>query len=431
MKLKAAFEKMRAATQRDTGAALMMAIFAVTMLMVIATEIMYETNVELAVSSQSVNQVKAHYAAQAGVEISLLRIFIFRKAAALVGDSPLKSMLDPIWQMPFAWPPVVPETLSRVNKDEIKDAVKASSMQGQYFANIDAESAKLDVNDLASPLRGIVDNTKRRIKDIFLSKIENDETFSKKWQNYDFDKLINNMKDYVDEDKTGEDGAQESMKYSDMGKADAYPPNQPFKTIDEIHMVADMPDELFDVLRPNITIYGSKGLNVNYAGKEIFKAMDPRQFTDERVARIMEGRSDPNRGPFKDDKDFLGFIQSVGIDDRWYKDDQGKPKVLLLFDAEYNFRIKSTGRSGKVDKEITAIVYDFNRVKSRLRDLTNQMNPLPQNQNQNQQGQQGQQLTPQQQQQQQQAQKAAEAQKKTDDTKVPNERPNIVYWNEI
>lgn len=416
-----AFQKMRAHTAKDSGAALMMAIFAVTMLMVIATEIMYETNVELAVSSQSVNQVKAHYAAQAGVEISLLRIFIFRKAAALVGDSPLKSMLDPIWQMPFAWPPIVPESISRVNKEEIADAVKESTMQGQYFATIEAESAKLDVNDLASPLQGIVDNTKRRIKDIFLGRIETDEKFSKKWQNYDFDRLINNMKDYVDEDKTSEDGGQESIKYSDMGKADAYPPNQPFKTIEEIHMVAEMPDELFDVLRPNITIYGSKGLNVNYAGKEIFRAMDPRQFTDERIAKIMERRSDANAGgPFKDDKDFLGFIQSQGIDDRWYKNEKGDPKVLLLFDAEYNFRIKSRGRSGKVEKEITAMVYDFDRVKSRLKELANKQSlanasPVPSpspspgpgggnaNTNAN----------------------------TADKNKVPNERPNIVYWNEI
>ena len=150
-----------------------MAIFCVTMLMVIATEVMYETNVELAVSSQSVNTVKAHYAATAAVEISLLRIFIYRKAASMVGDSPIRSMLDPIWQMPSAWPPAVPAATNSVDKDEIKQAVKASAMQGTYLATIEAESAKLDINDLGSPLKGIVDNT-RGAPDGYLS-VQNHE----------------------------------------------------------------------------------------------------------------------------------------------------------------------------------------------------------------------------------------------------------------
>ena len=425
MRLLRAIRKTNRSLRRETGAALMMAIFCVTMLMVIATEIMYETNVELAVSSQSVNQVKAHYAATAAVEISLLRIFIYRKAAAMVGNSPLKSMLDPIWQMPFTWPPVVPEGTSRVNKDEIKDSVKASSMQGSYLATIDAESAKLDINDLASPLPGIVDNTKKRIKDIFLAKIQGDEVFDRKYRNYDFDLLIGNIKDYVDDDKNGEDGGQENSKYTGMGTSttgDSYPPNQPFKTIDEIHMVAGMTDEFFDILKPNITIYGSKGINVNYAGKEIFRAMDPVQFTEERVGKIMERRSDPNLGgPYKDDKDFLGFIQGLGMNDSWYFNEKKQPKIMLLYDSEYNFRIRATGSSGKVTKDITAIVYDFDRVKARLFELSKK-EPA---------GGAGAAGGGTETEAEKQKRLAEEAKKKaaTKD-KVPNERPNIVYWNE-
>lgn len=404
----------------------MMAIFCVTMLMVIATEIMYETNVELAVSSQSVNQVKAHYSAIAAVEISLLRIFIFRKASAMVPEnSPLKSMLDPIWQVPFTWPPIVPEGTSRVNKDEIKESVKLSSMQGSYLATIEPESAKLDINDLASPLKGMVSNTRTRIKDLFMAKLKSDEEFDKKYRNYDFETLIGNIKDYVDEDKNGEDGGQESSKYVGMGEntsgVSSYPPNQAFKTIDELHMVAGMTDEFFDILKPNITIYGSKGINVNYCGKEIFRSLDPVQFTDEKLGKIMERRSDPNLGgPFKDEKDFLGFVQGLGIREDWYYDDQKKPKVLLLTGSEYNFRIRATGTSGKVQKDITAIVYDFDRVKTRLSEvisLYGSGGTAPGGgggggPNGSSSGGTG--------------GTAATAKK----DKVPNERPNIVYWNE-
>jgi general secretion pathway protein K len=406
MQLLEAFKKANRALKRESGAALMMAIFCVTMLMVIATEIMYETNVELAVSSQSVNQVKAHYSAISAVEISLLRIFIYRKASAMIpANSPMKSMLDPIWQVPFTWPPIVPDGTSRVNKDEISESVKASSMQGTYLATIEAESAKLDINDLGSPLKGIVDSTRIRLKELFKSKIENDEAFDKKYRNYDFDTLIGNIKDYVDEDKNGEDGGQESSKYSGMGESTSgistYPPNQPFKTIDELHMVAGMTDEFFDVLRPNISIYGSKGINVNYCGKDMFRSLDPVQFNDERVGKIMERRSDPNLGgPYKDAKDFLGFVQGLGINDSWYFDDKKKEKIVLLFDSEYNFRIRATGTSGKVQKDITAIVYDFDRVKDQFSSNIKLFGG------------------------------GSGGASTTTPPKPKSERPNIVYWNE-
>ena len=140
-------------------------------------------------------------------------------------------------------------------------------------------------------------------------------------------------------------------------------------------MVAGMTDELYDALIPNITIYGSMGININYAAKNILMSLDPVQFTEERVGKLMAARSDPNRGPFKDDKDFLSYCETLGIRDTWYKDDKGQPKVLLLFDSEYNFRVRATGMSGKVSKDIVAIVYDFNRVKSRLKTLNDQMKP--------------------------------------------------------
>ena len=62
-------KKTTAMLKDEGGIAMMMAIFTVTVLMIIATEVMYETNIELIVSSQQVNQLKAHYAAKAGVQI--------------------------------------------------------------------------------------------------------------------------------------------------------------------------------------------------------------------------------------------------------------------------------------------------------------------------------------------------------------------------
>jgi general secretion pathway protein K len=406
----------------ESGIALLMAIFTVTMLMVIATEIMYETNVELAVSSQSINQVKAHYAAKAGVEMALLRIQIFRKASSMAGDAVPKSMIDQIWQMPVTWPPVVPKEATAVDKDEVKASVKKSVMQGTYLSTIESEGAKIDVNDLASTVKVVADSTHQQILDIFNDKLQNDEVFGKKYQGTDFNKLINSIADWVDPGKESRNGGQKSSFYADLGQGDKLPPGQAFKTMQELHMVVGMTDDFYKVLEPRITVFGAKGINVNYASKGVLMALSPL-ITEERADKILEAKDDPNRGPFKDEKDFAGYLATLGIQqDPFMASAQpgqpAQPTVPLVFDLEFNFRIRSTGISGKVTRDITAIVYDYDRVKSRLQDLMKAAAPTPASGP-------GVASTPGVA-----SQPGAASTPASSKPAVPNERPNIVYWNE-
>ncbi|MEO0337544.1 MAG: hypothetical protein AAF202_14205, partial [Pseudomonadota bacterium] len=131
-------ESLQRPVRNQKGVALMMAIFATSLMIFLAVEVSYDTNVEYMVASQQVNRLKAYYAAKAGAEMSLLRILIYKKAMAQFGDQ-LKgneSMLDPIWQMPFAWPPIFPEDLSDIDKDLINSAVEKSTFDGQFLATI-------------------------------------------------------------------------------------------------------------------------------------------------------------------------------------------------------------------------------------------------------------------------------------------------------
>ena len=105
--------------QNQKGMAMIIAIFSLMLLVFIATEVSYETQVEYTSASQDVNRLKSYYAAKAGIEISLLRVLIYKKALASLGSvlpDDQKSMLDPIWSFPFAWPPVVPDDLATAEK---------------------------------------------------------------------------------------------------------------------------------------------------------------------------------------------------------------------------------------------------------------------------------------------------------------------------
>lgn len=416
-----------ASLRSQVGSALLMAMFTTMILMVVAMEIMYQTTVEAKVSSQGVNQIKAYYAAKSAAELGLFRVYLFHQAAAQLGDTlPDKTMLDMIWNFPFAWPPPVTEELGIVAKDQIEKSVSASLMQGQYTLTIESESSKIDINDLASPSKVVATAVREQILQMFQARLEGDEEFAEKFRNFDFNKLLNNITDWVDENNQALDGGDERSRYSEFqalypdGQTEYIPPNQAFKTVGELHMVSGMTDEIYAMLAPRITVYGNKGINVNYASKDVLMSLHSA-LKAEVVDKIIEGRQDPARGPFKNMDDFIGFIGGLGVPADVFLDGK-EEKVPLIFDAERNFRIKAVGKSGPVIREITAITYDFDAVKERLGELLKKQDEKEKGANSAATQPAG-------------GANATGAQPKQDQTtkkkiQVPKERPNVVYWVE-
>jgi len=367
----------------DSGAALMMAIFTVTMLMVIATEVMYETSVEYVVSSQTVNQVKAHYAAKAGIQINLLRLHIYKKVVAAMGEDMVKQtpMLDMIWQMPFNWPPLLPEGTSRADKEEVKAKVKGSIMSAQYNATIESEGGKIDLTTLASDSEQVRNAAMKELEDIFTIRMRDDEEFARRHSGEDFHKIVNNIKDWVDPDEKNDLGGDEKSLYqnisqglSDSARANL-PPNRPFLTFEEMHMVAGMTDEYYGMLLPKVTIYGAKAVNIKYATRDLLKSLFG--LTEEQATRVMEERDKKDSTTFKDEESFYKFLQGLGVRIEQFKDKDGKPTIHVFIGPEFNFRLKSTGISGKVQRDITAIVYDYDQVMAQLRKMQPSPTPTP------------------------------------------------------
>lgn len=355
--------------RNERGVALMMALFAMMLMTFIAIEVSYDTTVDYVVASQQVNRIKAHYAAKAGVEISLLRIMLYKQALASFGASiPDKSLLDPIWSFPFGWPPTIPdEKITEVDKSMIGNVVKESLMGNMAYATtITPEGGRLDINDLGSELKTMKTSMINQIVKVFLSEVEHNEEFADKYSGFRFEEVVNNIADYIDEDKESLNGGDETAPYRDIeDKEIEMPPNRPLRTVDELHQIAGMNEDFYKLLAPRITVFGTKGVNINYADKQTLTALDP-SMTEEAVAKVVERRSDPKLGgPFKDEKDFFGFVQGYGVNSKAIQDS----KVPLLFDVEFNFRVVSTGLSANVKREITVITYDYENLIERYAEL--------------------------------------------------------------
>ncbi|MBC7370103.1 MAG: general secretion pathway protein GspK [Bdellovibrionaceae bacterium] len=390
----------------------MMAITCVVLISWIAMEVSYDSLVEYNVNSNSLNRLKAYYAAKSGVELSLLRIKTFQQAQASFGKQmgAASGMLDQIWKFPFGWPIPVPPELNAVDKDQIKTVLKESIMDASYTVTIEDEGSKIDLNDLVSPSKALAEAARRRMMQIFEAKLKDDEAFQKKYSGYKFDELINAVADWQTEKRgsVSGDGDKRGI-YRDY--PEKFPPNRGFRTIQEVRLVPGMSEDFFELLEPAITIYGMKAINPNQTTKEVLRSLDAG-ITDEVANEIIKRRDDTNLGgPFKNKEDFWGFIVQKGA--RLAEKTEETP---LIFDKVFNFRIRSIGEYAGVSREITVVVMDLQSVASTLKGYVDKEKQAQQNAN----GGAKPNATPQN------AGNPAQSQSAT----LPKGAPRIVYWGE-
>src|SRR5690606_29075419 len=142
-----------------------------------------------------------------------------------------------------------------------------------------------------------------------------EDAWAERNTNIDPEEIVNNISDWIDSNAESFNGGDESRLYQDVipeGNDLILPPNRDLKTIEELHMVAGVTDDIYDVIAPNITVYGAKGINVNYADKDMLRAIDP-QITEEMANEIINRRNDPDQGPFRDEEDFEGFVRGLSV----------------------------------------------------------------------------------------------------------------------
>lgn len=352
--------------KNEKGMALLITLFAILMMTFLAVEIGYNTAVELGVSSAQVDRLKAYYLAKSGIQLSLLRIHVFRKATQQFGSTlgSNKSALDIIWQFPLAWPPALPPDASGFDKRGMEELVKESLIDGAFATSIEGEGSKIDVNDLSyARLREPV---KRQLMKILQDRIDGEDAWAQRNNDLDPEEVVDNIIDWITPGDISVRGGSKRSNYGDT-EPPYYPPQRPMKTIEELHLIKGVTDDVYDVIAPRLTVYGTKGINVNLASKDVLMSLDP-QIDEEVVKEIIQRRSDQNLGgPFANEQDFVGYLQQVGVNPSTFNQD---PKITLLFDSEYNFRIKSTGLFKKAQREIVAITYDFDKVIAGAKNFT-------------------------------------------------------------
>lgn len=356
---KAFIEKSR----NQRGVALITAIAALSLMIYLAMEVTYDTQVEYLINAQQINRVKAYYAARSGADLSLLRVKIFQTVQQKLGKNlPTNGMIDQIWQFPLIWPLELPDGLNAVDEDQIKDKTKESLLDGAFATKITDEGSKIDITNLVSPSETLREITKRQLIALFENKIKDDEEFSKNHNGYRFDVLVNNIADWMSSKNESLNGGDKKSGYRDRG-TDTFPPNRNFRTIQEIRLVTGMTDEFYQILEPQVTIYGIKGLNPNTATAAVIQSIDPT-ITKEIATEVIKRRSDEQLGPFKDAASFWQFLEEKGA-----RISINKEEFPINTDSYSSFRINSIGEYGGSKREIDLITLDLNKVADNINEV--------------------------------------------------------------
>lgn len=357
--------------KKQKGVALLFAMVSMGFLIGIANELSYSVTVEYVINSQAVHRVKAYYAAKAGVELSLLRIKMYQKAHQSFGKTPFANSLNLIWSFPWIWPIQAPQEMNAVDKELIQALNKDSLMEAQYQVVISEEGSKIDINDLGSPYKVLREQCWKRIRGLIDAKIKSDEDWAREHRDFDFDQVLKNIADWVDGDTTrnnttGEIGGSndETTLYS----SSELPPNRAFRSVAELRMLPDMPDFLYELLAPQLSVYGSKSVNPNTANSDVLRGLDP-QMTDATVEKILERRT---LNPFQDANDFWSFVRSSDSNTATISD-SGIP---LSFESVSSFRIRSRGIiDNKISHQIETVVFDPKSIAKTLVEADKKQNP--------------------------------------------------------
>ncbi|MBX3040347.1 MAG: general secretion pathway protein GspK [Bdellovibrionaceae bacterium] len=354
----------------------MLAIVTMGLLTYLAMEVMYDSTVEYTVNSQGLNRLKAYYAAKSGLEIGLLRVKVYQQVMKKMNPTQLGAMgdyVDEIWKFPFTWPLMLPDNLNAVEKEQAKDTVKDTFMDASYALSITDEGSKLDLNDLVSKSKTLQDTASRRLLEIFERKQRDDEEWRRKYGGTRFEDLVNAIADWMSDKNSGRGGNDKRSGYNDLNREspNSYPPNRGFRTVQELRLVSGMNDDFFDLLAPQVTIYGMRGVNPNVASKDVLMSLD-RGITSEVADELIQRRSDPKLGgPYKSPDDFWSYANQKGA--RLEAADSERPPITT--DPLTTFRIKSTGEYGGATREIEVIVADFDRISTNIKQFIDKDNP--------------------------------------------------------
>ena len=342
------------------GAVLIVVITAIVFLAIIVQQIGFDSYVEFKNGIGRYHSLKAYYSAKSGLELSLLKVLLYKKIkheTKKLGENPmiesitgaLNTQLNTLWIEPSRWPYLPPEDLDDIRKTELQNITQESLFdEASYSAYVENEGAKLDINALASPHPEVRKWAQETLYNL-LSQIRNkNEAIEEKYSENDLQQIIQNTADAFN---PAQDFFSEVM------------PQGAIMDIQDLKLIEGLEPDLIHPLLPYITLYGEEGVYLQFASAFLIESLHER--LDEKTAlEIFKAIREQNLS-FSNFKEAENFFTSLGLDfmlEKYFTQNDSTltlARLVFNFDAmPKNFRITSFGFFGDIERSLTAVLYD-------------------------------------------------------------------------
>ncbi len=338
---------------------MLLVITSAVILSLIMVELNYSTRISSAIAGNYRDETAAYYLARSSVNVAMLRVAIASKAKTfeISGFKLPNDVISMIITLPFVFPPPL-ELLTMTGSAEdadlgMKDMVENIKTDtniasvGYFDHNISSMDSSLNINAITLSENSI-SAFKEQMKNYYSLKVQSDESFAHRYPIEKYERVLNNVIDWIDTDSTSRNGGDEDLPYQKKN-----PPyrarNNFIATINELHMVDEMDDELFDFIAPMVSIFSSGAINANRMDANMWKAID-NNLTDEEIKSLLEKIQ--LEGSFTSEQELRTWI---GKNTKIAAADFNPLKIPLAFDDE-DFKIEATGHSGRVSKKITCYI---------------------------------------------------------------------------
>ncbi len=359
------FLKNIATLRRQRGVVLMVVLTTIVFLVIIAQQTAFDTSVEFKNGVSHFHGLKAYYAAKSGLELTLLKILIYKKTLNFINAqsqnntaiqsliSQAQSQLYLLWKPPSLWPPLLSEDISEVRKSEVQEMLQDSFFTDvSYEIRVENESSKFNINDLASPHLSIRTWAQQVFNNLLLNLRNQEPWLGDQYSEQELKEILNEI--------------QRRLNPSSSYTQNQTPLNRRLMNINELLLIEGTRPELIELLRPYITVYSSTGVHLQFMKKLLIQSLSNsiNQTQAENISQQLDIEnneqeifiSNLNQAQTLFEQEGLNFMKN-----EYSNINPNTPEIgelVFNFDAPQNFQIISRGSSGSVSKNILAVVHD-------------------------------------------------------------------------
>jgi type II secretory pathway component PulK len=352
--------------ESNKGVALLTVLVSILIMSLLTIEFQYSVAIERKLAYSDLNQLQAHYLAKSGARFALLRVALFARAnkSASTPQNPLagaKQYLSYIWNLPIpAFPPTAAgiKKLDKADKDAAEKALEETKISvGQFAQTITNESAKINLNFLVvpqnllntlpgnlsltsgSPTAHLVEYVARQLYNAITAIIKRSDNPNEEFGNIRPEEVVLDIMDWVNPSSANFSGGNRDSFYEQQ-KPPYKTKRGPFFTVEELKMVKSVEENLYNKLKPLVTVYSDQGkINLNDATNDVLRAIYP-DFTDDDLNKIQEEKN--KNKAWASEAAFVTFVtQTLGRTGfaQLYPDDKNYPFTV----NSYSFIIEATG----------------------------------------------------------------------------------------